>query len=328
MSLSVVIPLYNDRAGIVATLESLALRLSEAPCFAAEVIVIDDGSTDGGGDAARTFADRLELRIETQGNRGRFATRGAGLARANGEYVLFLDAGVALVEGGLRFVAEQVAEGRDVWNAHTKLDHGGNAFGVFWSIVSALAFAEYLDDPRTTSFGPEEFDRFPKGTGCFFAPREVLVDAFTSFNSAYIDTRYANDDAPILRAVAARRRINISPGFACIYRPRSSLAPFVRHAFHRGTVFVDGHGRRESRFFPLVVLSLPASLAVLGGTVRSPRVLPIAVAATSAAAAFAARRRSRREQLQFAALAPVYVTAHVLGMWRGVALAVAKKLRD
>ena len=107
--------------------------------------------------------------------------------------------------------------------------------------------------PRTTSFGPDEFERFPKGTTCFLAPRELLTAAFEAYRSGYMDLRHANDDTPVIRWLAARQRINISPGFGCSYASRSRFLPFVTHAFHRGTVFVDGHGRRESRWFPIVV---------------------------------------------------------------------------
>jgi glycosyltransferase involved in cell wall biosynthesis len=326
LRLSIVVPLYNEREGIAATLESVVGRLAETEGFAADVVVVDDGSSDGGAEIARSFDDRLPLRVRSHANSGRFRTRQVGLEEARGDYVLFLDAGVVLAEGGLRFIAEQVPAGKDVWNAHTLLVHEDNPFGVFWSVVSALAFADYLDDPRTTSFGAAEFDRYPKGTGCFFAPRRLLRDAFASFSSAYVDTRYANDDAPILRAVATRSRINISPEFACVYRPRTSLVPFVRHAFHRGTVFVDGHGRRESRFFPLVIGFYPASIAFLYGAIREPVVAPGVLVASSVLAGVAARRQSPRDAIRFAALAPVYAVAHGLGMWRGLFLAVAKKL--
>jgi glycosyltransferase involved in cell wall biosynthesis len=326
LRLSIVVPLYNEREGIAATLESVVDRLAETEGFSADVVVVDDGSSDGGADIARSFDGRLSLRVLSHANSGRFEARQVGLEAAQGDYVLFLDAGVVLAEGGLRFVAEQIPGGKDVWNAHTLLVHGGNPFGIFWAVVSALAFADYLDDPRTTSFGAAEFDRYPKGTGCFFAPRHLFREAFASFSSVYLDTRYANDDAPILRSIAAASRINISPEFACVYRPRTSLVPFVRHAFHRGTVFVDGHGRRESRFFPLVIGFYPASVALLYGAIREPVVAPGVLVVSSVFAGAAARRQPPRDAIRFAALAPVYAVAHGLGMWRGLFLAAAKKL--
>src|SRR5205085_784401 len=77
-----------------------------------------------------------------------------------------------------------------------------NAYGRFWALLAELAWRDYFDDPRTTAFGAEEFDRFPKGAGCFLASRELLVDAFSRFRSRYADVRMANDDAHALRAIA------------------------------------------------------------------------------------------------------------------------------
>jgi hypothetical protein len=264
-----------------------------------------------------------------QENRGRFLARLAGLEAAAGEYVLFLDAGVTVVPDGLAFVASQLAAGHDVWNAHTLTETAGNPYARFWDVVGSLAFADYLADPRTTSFGPAEFDRFPKGTGCFFAPRELLARSFGRFASYYADSRYANDDAPIIRALVEERRIHISPSFACVYRPRESLLPFVRHAFHRGIVFLDGHGRRESRFFPVVVAFYPASIALLAVVVWWPLAAPVALGAVVllAGAVAARHRRTRGNTLPFALLVPVYALAHGLGMWRGLGLAAAGRMR-
>ncbi len=327
LDLSVVVPLYNERAHVAETIASAARAVADSVRFRGEIVVVDDGSTDRSGEAARAVATDVPVRVLTQANQGRFAARRTGLEAARGEYVLFLDAGVTLVDGGLRFVGDRVAAGEDVWNGHTIMEDGGNPFGRFWSVVGALAFAEYLRAPRTTSFGADEFDRYPKGTGCFFAPRRLLVEACAGFRSAYRDTRYANDDAPIIRAIAAQRPIHISPQFACVYRPRSSFVPFVRHAFHRGTVFLDGHGRRESRFFLIVLAFYPASLGCAYLIARRPLAAPALVVATALVAGVAARRQPRANALSFAVLAPVYALAHGAGMWRGLAMAAAKRLR-
>ena len=49
--LSIVVPAYNEKARIGVTLESIAAYLAKKP-FTAEVIVVDDGSTDGTADFA------------------------------------------------------------------------------------------------------------------------------------------------------------------------------------------------------------------------------------------------------------------------------------
>lgn len=84
---SVVIPLFNRRDYIVGTIESvLAQRHRDV-----EVLVVDDGSTDGSADlVAATFGERVRLVRQPQ-NVGRSAARNLGWEMARGDLVAFLD---------------------------------------------------------------------------------------------------------------------------------------------------------------------------------------------------------------------------------------------
>src|SRR5205814_1665815 len=75
------------------------------------------------------------------------------------------------------------------------------------------------------------------------------LEAFAAFRSYYPEQRFSNDDTPVLRWIAERHGIGVSPHFSAMYVPRTRMLTFLRHSFRRGTVFLDGHGRRESRFF-------------------------------------------------------------------------------
>jgi glycosyltransferase involved in cell wall biosynthesis len=318
LSLSVVIPVRDEASQLPSTIQALLTAL-DGSGFDAEVVVVDDGSSDGSADAARTAVDgRVPLSVTCRAGEGRFEARRAGLEAATGELGLLLDARVRVEPGALRFVHDRVAEGETVWNGHVQVD-SESSFGVFWSLLAELAWRDYFDNPRTTSFGAEEFDRFPKGTTCFLAPRELLLSAFAGFETRYRDVRLANDDTPILRALAARTRIGISPRFACSYAPRTTLGGFLRHAIRRGTVFVDGHGTPASRFFPAVAAFFPVSAAVAVAALRRPAIVPAALAACGlAAAAYGLHaHRSRRELAVLATVAPLYAVGHGIGMWRG-----------
>ncbi len=83
--LSIVIPAFNEEAGIVATLRSLT---SEAGT--AEIIVVDDCSTDGTAAAARAFAGVKILRHEF--NCGQGAALKTGMRNASRKYVAWFDA--------------------------------------------------------------------------------------------------------------------------------------------------------------------------------------------------------------------------------------------
>lgn len=84
---SVIIPLHNKRNTVERTLASVLAQTW--PNF--EVIVIDDGSTDGGAAFAETFLDP-RIRVIRQENAGPGAARNRGVREAQGGLVSFLDA--------------------------------------------------------------------------------------------------------------------------------------------------------------------------------------------------------------------------------------------
>ncbi|HET8561586.1 MAG TPA: CDP-glycerol glycerophosphotransferase family protein [Marmoricola sp.] len=104
-SLSVVVPVYNVREWITPALESLVSQsLSDL-----EIIVVDDGSTDGSMDIVRDFARRdPRIQIFSQQNAGLGAARNAGLVRARGEFLAFFDSDDLLLPGSYEAMVQQL----------------------------------------------------------------------------------------------------------------------------------------------------------------------------------------------------------------------------
>jgi glycosyltransferase involved in cell wall biosynthesis len=82
---SIVIPCFNTEHFIAEAIQS---ALSQTRPIS-EIVVVDDGSTDGSLDVIRTFSGNT---IVSQPNGGLPAARNAGIAHTTGDYILFLDA--------------------------------------------------------------------------------------------------------------------------------------------------------------------------------------------------------------------------------------------
>jgi glycosyltransferase involved in cell wall biosynthesis len=83
---SVIIPTYN-RAALVA--EAVASVLAQT-CQDFELLVVDDGSTDGTAQTLTAFGDQVTL-LRQPSRRGVAAARNRGIAAARGEWLAFLD---------------------------------------------------------------------------------------------------------------------------------------------------------------------------------------------------------------------------------------------
>lgn len=87
LSVSVVIPLYNKRQWVARAIRSVLSQSFRQ----FEVIVVDDGSTDGGQTIVQDIYDS-RIRLITQSNGGVSAARNRGTAEAKADLVAFLDA--------------------------------------------------------------------------------------------------------------------------------------------------------------------------------------------------------------------------------------------
>ena len=113
--LSIVIPAYNESARIEATLERVMACVAEQG-WDAEVLVVDDGSTDDTAAIVQRWMERyprLHL-VKNAGNRGKGYSVRNGLLQAAGDVVMFTDADLsAPMEEAERLMAA-IADGADV----------------------------------------------------------------------------------------------------------------------------------------------------------------------------------------------------------------------
>ena len=107
MTFSVIIPAYN----CAGTLESTVRSIQLSGLYDYEIILVDDGSTDGTAALCDELSGKFaEIRCVHQQNAGVSAARNRGIAEAQGEYLWFVDADDTVDEGSLADAAKVVEE--------------------------------------------------------------------------------------------------------------------------------------------------------------------------------------------------------------------------
>jgi glycosyltransferase involved in cell wall biosynthesis len=108
--ISVMIGVYNAEPYIAEAIETVFAQTYDGPL---ELIVADDGSTDGTADVVRSYGDRVIY--AHQENKGNGGARNLAVTFAKGDYFAFLDADD-------RFVPDKLARQMDVLDAEPETD--------------------------------------------------------------------------------------------------------------------------------------------------------------------------------------------------------------
>ena len=203
---SVVIVTWNSREDLPVCLASL--KVQSQPGF--EVIVVDNGSTDG--TVAYVKQAHPWVRVHQTGYNAGYATaNNAGFAIARGGCVIVLNPDTEVepdfINGLVEAVNEEgvgLATSRIcLFNHRNRINACGNDMH-----VSGLGFCRGLDQP---SHRFEKCERVPAVSGCAFGIRRDVLEKIGGFDEDYFT--YAEDSDISLRAALA--------GYAIAYAPRS-----------------------------------------------------------------------------------------------------------
>lgn len=102
--LSIIIPVYNVEKYVKKCIDSV---LNQDTSYEIEVIVVNDGSTDSSAEILKEYEAVPEVVVIHKANGGLSSARNAGMMRASGRYLLFLDSDDYMTEGSIDCVMNQ-----------------------------------------------------------------------------------------------------------------------------------------------------------------------------------------------------------------------------
>lgn len=239
MTLSIIIPVYN-------TCEWLEKCVLSCLGDDAEVIIVNDGSTDGSPALAGKLAERYPgITVLSQENAGLSTARNAGLRIARGDYVWFVDSDDSLTEGSVAWACAAVKEHRcDYVSVAARnyaagplrnvLPEGAGPGEVFLSRRWLDCATMYI---WRRAFLQEKGLRFMEGV--FFEDSELVPKALYLAESCYVSNRPSYD--VLVREGSITRSRNLKKS-----RDRIAVAEALL-AFRDGSVGEDAFSAVFSR---------------------------------------------------------------------------------
>lgn len=148
--ISIIIPIYNTEDYVVDCVASVVNQTYTN----LEILLINDGSTDGSMDLIYQNFDDNRIVIINQENQGLSAARNTGIKYANGEYLFFVDSDDALVDIAIELLVRFVNQG----NPDMIIGNYASA-----STIMEVDFTQYPMQKQAISLSTEEvYDRMLK----------------------------------------------------------------------------------------------------------------------------------------------------------------------
>jgi len=136
-SVSIVVPAYNEALGIVQNVRSLSASVYAGDL---EIIVVDDGSTDGTGELVRSLALK-DVRVVTQTNEGKAAALNHGIRLSTGEIIVTVDGDTLFEPRTLTQLVQRFRESSvGAVSGNTKVGNRGSLIGRWQHIEYVMGF--------------------------------------------------------------------------------------------------------------------------------------------------------------------------------------------
>jgi glycosyltransferase involved in cell wall biosynthesis len=228
IQISVVIPAYNYASTLARAVNSVLEQLDQST---AELLVIDDGSTD---DTPQVLAQLQEenpgrFRMLRKPNGGLSSVRNRGIAEAKGQYLIFLDADDEMAPDALDTVLTHIES-----NPDTRLIIGGH-----WSV---------FDDGRRCLHTPKSLPPSPEGRVRGYLLEKILSlsnGACAMHRDVFAPGLYPEhlrnaEDIPVFAQVLARFECSVvETPLAIIHKHADSMRHDIKQSLASGIKVVD-----------------------------------------------------------------------------------------
>lgn len=174
MFFSVVIPTYNRLPILAKCLRSLERQnLDGVAIEGYEVVLVDDGSTDGTLAWLEVNAAEFpHVRSLLQDHQGPAAARNLGVERAEGDTIVFIDSDLVVTENFLQAHAQGLQQGRELY--------GGDRIFTYGRVINTCNFDNPTDEPyKVTDF-----------SAAYFATGNVAIARHWLEKAGLFDTRF------------------------------------------------------------------------------------------------------------------------------------------
>ncbi len=204
---SVIIPTYNNASTLARSLDSVLAQTRPAH----EIIVVDDGSTDGAREVAAAYGDRVIYHY--QANAGVSAARNAGARMATGSWLAFLDADDTFTPDRLALHAEWIERDPDLDFLLGDQDFLQPDGSFTHAAIASSAFGRALQKrlPGTREVVLEAADFGPLIADGFAEIRTLSLPraTFHRLGGFPVGTKIGEDLQLIVRLCAASRRAGV-----------------------------------------------------------------------------------------------------------------------
>ncbi|MBW4516819.1 MAG: glycosyltransferase [Timaviella obliquedivisa GSE-PSE-MK23-08B] len=169
MFLSIIIPTYNRQPILEKCLQALEHQRTDASY---EIVVVDDGSTDGTVNWLQQNAEFSHVRLLQQNHQGPAAARNLGVAQAKGDTIIFIDSDLVVTEVFLQSHIEALKQAEQ--------ELGSDRLFTYGSVINTCNF----ENPTSEPFKVTDYSR------AYFATGNVAIARKWLDQAGLFDTRF------------------------------------------------------------------------------------------------------------------------------------------